>query len=344
MSHRPQRLAAVAAFLLITAATLTPAFADEPVTLGQAVTKGKVSLNLRYRFEQVDGNFDEPGKASTVRTALGYRTLWWKRLAAFVQFEDVRNIGFSNQHNNAGLGSLRNGATDRPVIADPPITEINQAYLDWRPIDSLPFRAGRQDIVVDNSRFVGNVAWRQNFESFDSARVNFTGVKNLDLGLIYIARQRTVTGASRPMKTGHLDGVLTFSGVGTLRAYALSIDYDDEALWRLSTTTFGASFAGKTKLSDALGVTYRFEAAQQSDTGNNPETVDAVYYRADLGLVVGQVTFGAGYEVLGGGEDGSFNTPLATLHKFNGWADRFLATPSDGLEDAFISVAAALGN
>ena len=47
--------------------------------------------------------------------------------------------------------------------------------------------------------------------------------------------------------------------------------------------------------------------------------------------------------MLGGGDDGSFNTPLATLHKFNGWADRFLATPADGLRDAFLSVGAKLG-
>ena len=328
---------------LVLAATATVTHAEDPPNLGEAITKGKVSLNLRYRYEEVDGTLDEPGKASTLRTALGYRTLWWKRLAALVQFEDVRNIGYSNEHNNAGFGSLWNGVTDRPIIADPPLTEVNQAYLEWKPIDSLPFRGGRQEIVVDNSRFIGNVAWRQNFQSFDAARVNFTGVKNLDLGLIYIARQRTVTGASRPMQTGHLDGAFAFSGVGTLRAYALSIDYDDEVLWRLSTTTLGASFAGKTTLSNTLALTYRIELARQNDTGNNPQTVDADYVRADLGLGVGKVSFGAGYEVLGGGDDGSFKTPLATLHKFNGWADRFLATPADGLQDAFFSVGATFG-
>jgi hypothetical protein len=29
---------------------------------------------------------------------------------------------------------------------------------------------------------------------------------------------------------------------------------------------------------------------------------------------------------------------MATLHKFNGWADLFLTTPAGGLEDAYISV------
>ena len=39
-----------------------------------------------------------------------------------------------------------------------------------------------------------------------------------------------------------------------------------------------------------------------------------------------------------GGEagQGAFTTPLATLHKWNGWADRFLRTPENGLRDLSI--------
>jgi hypothetical protein len=345
MHHTRFRLATLILLTLLSAAAFSTAVAEEGPTLADAVTKGKISLNLRYRYEDVDQTgFDEPGKASTLRTALAYRTLWWNGLAAMVEFENVVNIGFSNDHNNLGAGSLWNGVTDRPAIADPPLTEINQVYLDWKPVDSLPIRGGRQEIIIDNARFIGNVGWRQNHQTFDGATAHFTGVKNLDLGYAYIARQRTVTGASRPMSTSHFEGVYTFSEVGALRGYFLSIDYDQEPLWALSTTTFGASFAGKTNVSDALGLTYRLEMATQQDNGNNPESVEADYVRADLGFNFGKVTAAAGYEILGGATgDGSFNTPLATLHKFNGWADKFLATPADGLRDLFISVSANLG-
>ena len=37
-----------------------------------------------------------------------------------------------------------------------------------------------------------------------------------------------------------------------------------------------------------------------------------------------------------------FTTPLATLHKFNGWADKFLATPPNGLEDKYLTGAVTL--
>ena len=325
-------------WLLISAAALSPALAEEPAYArrrdheGQDVTQPALPLR-RCR----PGRIRQRGKASTLRTTLGYRTLAWKRLAAHRRVRGRPQFGFSNDHNNLGAGSLWNGVTDRPVIPDPPITEINQVYLDWKPLDTLPIRGGRQEIVVDNSRFIGNVGWRQNHQSFDAAKVRFTGVKNLDLGLPTSPRQRTVTGASNPMSTSPSRASTPLPGVGTVRGYFLSIDYDQDASWHLSTRTYGASFAGKARSPGSSRLTYRLELATQATPATIPKRVEADYIRADLGLVIGKVTVGAGYEVLGGGDDGSFNTPLATLHKFNGWADKFLATPADGLSDFFMS-------
>jgi hypothetical protein len=338
--------------VITTAIVIAMATASSPVggeesadNLGDAITKGTFSLNLRYRYEDVDqSGIDDRGKASTLRTAAGYRTRWWKGLEAYLEFEDIRNLGFSNDHNNLGAGSLWNGVTDRPVIPDPALTEINQAYLGWRPTKSLPFRFGLQEIVIDNSRFVGNVAWRQNHQTFEAARVAFAGVRNLAVRYAYIARQHNVTGASLPMSTSHIQATYTFHGVGALSAYGLLLDYEREAQWDISSNTYGVFFSGKTKLSDALGLNYRLEAARQSDAGNNPRDISASYGRADVGLSISNVTIAAGYEVLSGSpEDGSFQTPLATLHKFNGWADKFLNTPADGLQDLFLSVRAGLG-
>ncbi len=59
---------------------------------------------------------------------------------------------------------------------------------------------------------------------------------------------------------------------------------------------------------------------------------------------MGAVTVKAGWEVLeGNARDGQFSTPLATLHKFNGWADKFLRTPTDGLEDLYLSLSGTAG-
>jgi len=323
-----------------------PSAADETAdNLLDAITKGTFSLNLRYRYEDVDQTgFDDRGKASTLRTMAGYRTRWWKGIEAYLEFEDVHNLGLSNDHNNAGAGSLWNGVTDRPVIPDPALTEFNQAYLGWRPLRSLPFRFGLQEIVIDNSRFVGNVAWRQNHQTFEAARVAFEGVENLAVSYSYIGRQHTVNGASLPMSTSHLGAAYAIDGIGTLRAYGMLLDYERQAQWDLSTTTYGGFFDGKAKLSESLRLTYRLEHARQQDAGNNPNRISTEYGRADLGLSISKVTIAAGYEVLGGSpEDGQFRTPLATLHKFNGWADKFTNTPTNGLQDLFLSVTAGLG-
>lgn len=314
-------------------------------SLLDAITKGTFKLNLRYRYEDVsqDG-FDDNGRASTLRTMAGYNTKWWKGLEVYLEFEDIRNLGMSNEHNNAGAGSLWNGVSDRPVVADPPLTEINQAYLGWKPIDSLPFRFGLQEIIIDNHRFVGNVLWRQNHQTFEAARGDFTGVKNLKISYSYIGRQHTVTGASLPMGTSHLGVAYTFGKIGTLKGYGMLLDYDQEGHFHKNTTTIGAFFDGTAEFSEKLKLGYRLEYANQTDV-NNPNDISADYIRADLGLTVSKVSFGIGYEVLGGSpEDGQFNTPLATLHKFNGWADKFLSTPAHGLQDLYLTINAKLGS
>jgi len=56
-----------------------------------------------------------------------------------------------------------------------------------------------------------------------------------------------------------------------------------------------------------------------------------------VGAVVQGITAKVGLESLGS-DDGAygFSTPLATLHKFNGWSDQFLGTPNVGLDDVYV--------
>ena len=81
------------------------------------------------------------------------------------------------------------------------------------------------------------------------------------------------------------------------------------------------------------------EYSRQDDHGDNPASYSANYYLAELNLKFDKASLEIGYEVLEGSNTAgeSFQTPLATLHKFQGWADKFLATPTGGIEDAYIS-------
>lgn len=59
------------------------------------------------------------------------------------------------------------------------------------------------------------------------------------------------------------------------------------------------------------------------------------------GGILGSVTLKVNYELLSGdGAGDRFTTPLATLHPYQGWADKFLNTPSDGIEDIYVTFVA----
>jgi hypothetical protein len=58
---------------------------------------------------------------------------------------------------------------------------------------------------------------------------------------------------------------------------------------------------------------------------------------------LGDIRLKAAFEVLGADNGVGFGTPLANGHRHQGWADKFLATPADGLRDAWISLDGKLG-
>ena len=102
---------------------------------------------------------------------------------------------------------------------------------------------------------------------------------------------------------------------------------------------------GALRLSDELGLAYSSSWAYQMSAMNNPIDYETHYGWIDMALVSSSLgKIGAGYEVLGSDDRmGQFRTPLATAHKFNGWADAFLDNGGPfGLRDAFVYVAPRL--
>ncbi|MGI9247167.1 MAG: hypothetical protein ACR2I8_10795, partial [Steroidobacteraceae bacterium] len=85
--------------------------------------------------------------------------------------------------------------------------------------------------------------------------------------------------------------------------------------------------------------------ATQSDYADNPTHYRADYYLLEAGAEHGRFGVKAGYEVLAGAgqPNSAFQTPLATLHAFEGWADKFLVTPAGGVEDLYIGGSLTLG-
>lgn len=84
---------------------------------------------------------------------------------------------------------------------------------------------------------------------------------------------------------------------------------------------------------------YLLKYAHQTDGADSPLDCSANYARADLSseLLPG-VSGSVGYEYLGSDNGVGYKFPRTTLHKFNGYADRFVNTPAEGLSDLFATV------
>jgi len=170
-----------------------------------------------------------------------------------------------------------------------------------------------------------------------------TALPNTKITYAYVDKVNRIVGDRKDMGSHLFEADISLGKGGTLAAYAFLLDYDEQADAGLSTSTYGIRYFGSWNFGDAAKGLWDFAFADQSDYGDNPNTVDAVYWRAEVGANFSGWTFKVGREVLGGSpEDGKFTTPLATLHKWNGWADQFLATPANGLVDTTLLVSTAV--
>jgi len=319
--------------------------AEAATSLTEALSMGKVSLDIRYRYEMVDqeilpGNpVSKKAHASTLRSRLGYMTAPYKGFTAFLEMEDISVIG-REQYFDFG-----NAKTQYPAVADPEDTEVNQAYLKFTGLTGLAITGGRQRIKLDNDRFIGNVGWRQNEQTFDAVRLAFTPMEGLTGTYIYLENVNRVFGEHHPTAAradtqmeSHLVH-LAFAGMPVFNAsaYGYLLDFDNAPA--ASNKTVGLRIRGAVPIGD-LKLLYTAEYADQSNYAAAPATVDADYMLGELGALIKGAMFKLSYEVLGGDGVYAFQTPLATAHAFQGWADKFLMTPVNGVEDLFATVSA----
>ena len=130
--------------------------------------------------------------------------------------------------------------------------------------------------------------------------------------------------------------------LGKLVGYAWVLDYDRARVARLSSATFGARFKGAYPLRDDLKLLYTAEYAYQTDIDNNPGNFGLNYFLVEPGVTYAGVTGKIGFEFLDGNGINALQTPLATGHAFQGWADQFLSTPANGIEDLYFHASTAI--
>jgi hypothetical protein len=223
---------------------------------------------------------------------------------------------------------------------------LNQAWLSFK-TDKFSIQGGRQGINLGTQRFVGTVGWRQNDQTYDSVTTSVTPIDNLSVTYGYIWNVNRIFSHKHPLGDLKTDTHVVYatykpSPLLQVAVHALLIDLDAPAAFGLSSATYGLRLSGKASVSDTVTLHYAAAYSRQTDHGDNPADYAADYWAASAAIAVAGFKFEAGYELLGSDDGVSFKTPLATLHKFNGFADQFLATPGDGLEDLYASAAYTL--
>ena len=339
------------ACVAVLAAFIAPS--SQAADLGEAISGGKTSLGFRYRLETVsqDG-IDKDALASTARARLTWNSAETDSLSFGIETDYSLILGIED------FNSTTNGKTEYPVVADPDGFDLNQAFVKYKQ-DNLTLTLGRQRINHGSQRFIGGVAYRQNEQTYDGVRIQ-TSAGALNLDYAYIHNINRIFGPGDGVQPGDWYGnshafrasIEAVPG-HTLAGYAYLWDLENANGPANSNATYGIEYQGKF---DLLTVTAM--ASNQRDYGDKPLSYEAQHYLIQGDLKLGGVNVTAAYEVVGsdgvemrgpGGQVESllfaqFRFPAATLHKFQGWTDKFLIAPGTGVHDAWISVSGKVGN
>ena len=323
-------------------------FSTQPV-IADAANDGKLHLSVRYRYEHVNDDrlsgADTPlrnAEASTLRTFLGYETGNFHGFSATLDLENVTEVG-SDDFNDGS-----NSKTEFASVVDPSGTEVDQAFLNYSGIASTELKLGRQYITYRKApfhRYIGTILWRQNWQTFDAFTIDNQTYPDVRINYAYVLNINRIFGRDAPEPLSNFDSDshlinIQYGGLplGNLEGYGYLLDFDNAT--GFSTRTYGVRLHGNRKPAENITVLYTAEYATQSDYAENTSDIDANYLLGEIGAscqlngYIDSVTLKFSYERLSGksGTD-RFVTILGTNHAFQGWNDRFLLTPGDGIED-----------
>ncbi len=319
-----------------------------PEDIFEALVGGKIHLDDRLRFEYADTTGSKPSYAITNRLRLGYETKAFHGFSALAEFENVATPD-SDLYSVPPAGQ---GDPARTTVADPRGTEVNRAYLRFQTdsigdsLVSLDVKGGRQRIILDDQRFVGNVGWRQFEQTFDSVRVQSDlGIKNLNAQYAYVWQVLRVFGPDGPDwdSQSHLINV-SYGAIPELKItpFVYLLDFEESSPTN-SVNNYGVRLTGDLwrdpDTEQDTFADYELSYARQTDAGSNPIDFEVDFFAAQARVTregLGSAT--VGYQFLGS-DDGmvGFRFPLGTNHKFQGFADQFLTTPATGLQDLYIT-------
>ena len=352
-SQNARLAVALAAFLLFAPPALSEDAgskpADAPHPLIDWITGGKPILHMVARWEYAKIDKLQHSHGATVRTRLGYQT---KPVYGFTGLAEMVNT--SSPTPSAYFDGIEANDGPQTIVADPERTDVNRVWLGFKKKEwaGLDFKAGRQRIKLDDDRWIGNVGWRQNEQTYDAARLQTNlGMEKLNLQYVYVWQVNRIfadKGGAGTKDFGPRAHFVNLSYKANKKinatAFAYLIDPNQANFRAFGSATYGVRFTGALPISEKLSFPYQASYAYQEDYGSNQTSYGAHYYMLQGGVKVDKLaTISAGYEVLGTDNDARVVTPFSTAHKFNGFADAFLNNGGTrGLRDLYASIAPAI--
>ncbi|NDV61263.1 alginate export family protein [Puniceicoccales bacterium CK1056] len=276
---------------------------------------GNFNLESRLRYEVFDqaGGLDVDGVSHRIR--VGYTT--------------PESGGFQGMIEGETLYAWGHGRDLHPADNAGDGTDLNQLWLAYRNEDLGSVKLGRQLYTLDDHRFVGHVGWRQNIQTFDAVTGSIDLIEGLSLKAFFIDAVNTVTDMHNDIEAFGLNAGYALNQNADLVLFYYAIDGSPDAAGS-SSDTLGVRLTGKL-IQNELTWAYALSAARQWENSGFPGVdFGHDYLSADLSVDLEGVTIGGGVELLGGNGIHGFSTPLATLHKFNGFADVFLGASGSG--------------
>ncbi len=319
-------------------------------------TKGQADGQIRLRYEYVDLENATPHSwAAMARLRLGFRTAEIGGLSFYAQAQ--ANVTPWNDYADNKERTNR-----RDVIADPDGFRLHQAYADMKWIPDTLVRVGRQEINLDDQRFIGSVDWRQNAQSFDGILVQNKSIDKLTLTAAYLTEIETILlkptehlkrGSNELNSLGILHARYNYAGKHNISAFAYLLDCDADNTTKAvngerierDNITEGLRLDGSFDVDAKNAINYDVTGALQQDFNGGNGGHSGEFLSAYLAYEIEKkYSLGGGYSYISGAEDSGanygFDTLAGTAHKFNGWADLFTGTNGGawkvGLQDLWI--------
>ncbi len=303
----------------------------------------KPLLESSLRLEDVDQQgIAREAEALTWRNRLGVQTRDFHHFSALIE---IGNTAPLVEHYNSTV----NGKTQYPGVNDPDVTELNRVQVTWAPDKTTAVTLGRQRIILDDARFIGNAGWRQDEQTFDALRLD-AGTGKSKVTAAYVSRVNRVIGDEKDWNSNSwlFNASYDFGPALKLTGFDYSLRFTtdtrhpsaaDATNARASSVDIsGLRAAGSHKYANGGTFGYIAQYASETDGHGNPKSFRLGESMFEVNGSYKMLSGKVNYESLGGNGTVGFVAPLASPHPFQGFADAFSATGgnktfADGIRD-----------